>query len=269
MVKSYARISSFLRKITQEDFDVLVIAGDIALTHIKEIKVFLTVLRKFLPQQKVAWVLGNHDLAGDYTWQMEAVPSYAPPKFPKVHLTVAETFKYIKDLEEEFNVFHLYTDPIITTDTLITGFDGWYKDLRPGCKVFTNNNPEGVFQETSDRLRLAPMTEGVDSMEYLKDKSLTEVNDLLNQDTTNYKYKVLVTHFPPYTRNYKYRNMIADENLLPLICEKYNYLLVGHSHQDEEWTFRGCEIINCGNDYEKCQAKLIDLVTGEVKTIKG
>jgi predicted phosphodiesterase len=270
LIKSYKRISSFLRLLQKENFDALILAGDIGMTHVKEIKVFLTVLRKFLPNTKIYWVLGNHDLAGDYTWQYSNnLAKYAPPKFPKAHLTLEEINTYIKDLELEFNIFHLYTDPLKTEDTIIVGFDGWYNKIHPGARVFTNQNPGGEFRETTDRSRLPPTTKGIDSMSYLKDKAAEEVNELLNLNLVNYKHKVLVTHFPPYTRNYKYRDMIADENLLPLICEKYSYLLVGHSHQDEEWNFKGCNIINCGNDYEKCQAKLIDLATSQVKTIKG
>lgn len=61
--------------------------------------------------------------------------------------------------------------------------------------------------------------------------------------------------------------MIANENYLPFICDVYNYFLVGHSHHDEDWHFRDCRIINCGNDYNKPKSKIINLENDTVTTL--
>ena len=259
---SHKRIAKFLKKLANEEFDILVIAGDMATKHVKGIRSFAKTLREFLPERKIAWVLGNHDIAGDPSWRYSNKYLAPTPRgFKRKHLSLQEIFQYIKDVEYEFNIYHLLEEPQKFEDTLIIGYDGWYGSSNPGAVI------DGSFRETTDNDKFPPQTDGMPSLDFLKQKAHDDLNSVLYYDKSNFKNKVCVTHFPPYSFNPIYRQMIADENSLPLLCEEFDYLLVGHSHQDEQWNFKGCEIINCGNDYQKCKAKIININTNEVKVI--
>ena len=132
------------------------------------------------------------------------------------------------------------------------GFDGWY----------------GYTPNTNDELHLPPELK---DHSLLRNKAHNDLDRILDSVDKYYNddkvIKICMSHFPPYSRNPQYRHMIANENYLTFICEKFDYFLIGHSHKDEEWKFKDCQIVNCGADYDKPQAKLIDIRKSIIETI--
>lgn len=245
-----------LKNVKPLKFDAFAIVGDIASNSQKDLKTFFGILRDLFPNEKVFFVLGNHDFWDYNSWvkgkYSQTLRDYFPPTR---EYTYQKMLEYHKELCLKYNLVHLDgTFEELSKDIVLMGFDGWY-----AYEPNTNDSSCMPFDLRDHSFMRRKAHDDLNKILDIKDKYYNDENVI----------KVCLTHFPSYTRNPQYRHMIANENYLPFICDEFDFLLIGHSHKDEEWSFRGCQIINCGSDYDKPQAKLIDLLTKEINTIKN
>lgn len=246
----------FLRnKIKKESFDIVVVVGDIASIKQKDLNTFFQLLREFIPNKKVYWVKGNHDFYDKKSWFHGSYNYNLRQHNPRTRKwTYDKILDYHKDLCKKYNLIHLDGSfEELNKDIVLFGFDGWY----------------AYEPQTNDYLMIP---DNLRDNVILRNKAHNDLNNVLNTLEKYYKdenvIKICMTHFPPYTFDQNYRHMIANENYLKFICEEFDYFLLGHSHKDEDWHFKDCRIINTGCDYDKPQAKIIDIVNDTVKKIK-
>jgi predicted phosphodiesterase len=243
----------FQKKLKKQEFDCIVVAGDICSSKQRELDVFFSLLRSFCPDKEILWVRGNHDY-----WDKD---SWVGKKSLDGHLIVTRNFtyqkmiSYHKELSNKYNLILLDGDSFeMDEDHIFFGFDGWY-----GYEPITNDS--------------AYMPPELRDHSLLRNKAHNDLNNILNKVEVkgsvkeDDRFKICITHFPSYTRNQSYRHMTANENYLGFICDNFDLLLIGHSHQDETWNFRKCLIVNCGSDYNNPKAKIIDTNTKFVETI--
>lgn len=244
-----------VNKLKKKNFDSIVIAGDIASLKQKDINTFFQLLRSYFPYIKVYWVKGNHDFYDKKSWFSK---SYSMDERIRKSITRKWTYEkmidFHKELSIKYNLIHLDGSfKELSKNVVIFGFDGWY----------------GYNPQTKDSLM---MPYSLKDHKILRDKAHNDLNNIFDSLEKHYKdkniTKICVTHFPSYSFQSEYRDMIANENYLKFISEEFNYLLLGHSHQDEDWVFKDCRIINTGSDYDKPQAKIIDVINDIVETIK-
>lgn len=245
----------FIKKLKDEDFDIIVVAGDIASVKQKDINTFFSLLRTYFPNVKTFWVKGNHDFYDKKSWFRGSYNAYRRTHNPITRQwTYDKIIKYHQDLSKKYNLIHLDGSfEELSENIVLFGFDGWY----------------GYSPQTNDVLMIPDVLK---DNEILRNKAHDDLNKIFNSLDKNYKdknmIKICMTHFPPYTFNPHYKHMIANENYLKFISEEFDYLLLGHSHKDEDWYFKDCHIINTGSDYDKPQAKIINVINNEIKTIK-
>ena len=245
----------FQKKLLKEDFDIIVIAGDIASHKQKDLNTFFHLLRQFFPTIKVFWVKGNHDFYDKKSWLHGSFSQELRAHKPRTReWTYQKMLQYHKELSKKYNLIHLDgTFEELNKNIVLFGFDGWY----------------GYTPNTNDELMIP---DELKDHSLLRNKAHNDLNNILLQIDQYYKdekiIKICLTHFPPYTFQPQYRHMIANENYLKFIAEEFDFLLLGHSHRDEDWYFKNCHIINTGCDYNIPQSKIVDVLTNNVKTIK-
>jgi predicted phosphodiesterase len=245
----------FRKKLRAKLFDIIVVAGDIASVKQKDLNTFFGLLREFFPNHKVFWVKGNHDFYDRKSWFRGSYNADERRRKPITReWNYYKILEYHKKLCNQYNLIHLDGSfEELNKDIVLFGFDGWY-----GYKPITND--------------VLMIPDNLKDNSLLRNKAHDDLNNILNTVEKYYQdegvIKICMTHFPPYTFQPQYKHMIANENYLKFIAEEFDYLLLGHSHRDEDWNFKGCRIINTGSDYDKPQAKIIDVVNGESETIK-
>jgi predicted phosphodiesterase len=83
---------------------------------------------------------------------------------------------------------------------------------------------------------------------YQAHKELDQI--LIDVDQHKDKKKICVTHFPPYSKDPKYEIYCANTNYLDFITDKFDLLVVGHSHQTEDWLSKSCRVVNAGTKFD-------------------
>lgn len=228
--KTQSKHSKFLKSLAEEKPDVLVHAGD--WTSSKQGQFFRTLemFRESLDCPIVA-VRGNHDF-----WQNQ----------DRFHLLqeTESVFEHHDIWFKRFNIHHVSYGPLILDGWTIAGFDGWYG----------NNSPP-----TNDSKFMPPYTQSMTTMEWFSRKAFRDLSDLLDSLDTVKSKKICVTHFPPFTNDQRYIHFCANPNYLEVLCERFELLLVGHSHIECDWVFRDTRIVNSGSDYNKPKYKVLEL----------
>lgn len=241
--KTYSLAKKLLKKINKYSFEVLLLGGDLCSKDPIEVKILFKLIREVLGYDvKVYWVKGNHEFWSKEGKYCEGI----------INHNYNNLIKYYEDISEKYQIYLLDQSPVVINKYVFMGFDGWYAYNQ---------------SRTKDELYMPEM--GFLSNK-LRKKAHEDLNNILLDAENKYKdkIKICLTHFPPYSFDKEYEDLIANKEYLKFICESFDYLLLGHSHQDEEWEFKDCKIINPGSDYDNMQAKMIDLSIGSVQTIR-
>lgn len=200
--------------------DALILGGDLATSKQSEFKSILKMVRRYFPTEPVLLVRGNHDF-----WD-------ADKNYPIFHeMTMAH-----QKLFNELNIIHLDKQQVVIKDVVITGFDGWYYSINP---------------PTRDQTYMHKTAHGAPVHSYLENKSFKDISAVLDLDLSEYRKKLCVTHFPSFTENERYLKLCANPKYHVLLTDKFDALLVGHSHQFVDKIEGNCRILNCGSDYDK------------------
>jgi predicted phosphodiesterase len=228
--KTQSKHQKFLKAVAEENPDVLVHAGDWTSSKQEQFRRTLEMFREELRCPIVA-VRGNHDF-----WQ------------------TVDRFHFLQETESlfeqheiwfrQFNIHHVSQGPFVIDGWTITGFDGWYGNLNP---------------PTNDEKFMPLFTQNMRTMEWFNRKAHWDLQDILDKVDLSREKKICVTHFPPFTENQLYAQFCANQNYLEVLCERFELLLVGHSHRECDWVFKGTRIVNSGADYNAPKYKVLDL----------
>lgn len=214
-----------------EDVKVLIHCGDWSCNKQDQLERTLKMFRKHIDIPIVA-VIGNHDL-----WQYNRRGDAKKKTLQEQRLLHAEWFKLN-------NIHYLENGPFVIEDVVIAGFDGWYSKANP---------------DTNDADNMKSYTEAVPTMVYLSNYAHKRLDALLQLDLTQYRKRILVTHFPPFTDNPVYVDFNANHNYFQPMKEKFDVICVGHSHQTVNRVEDGKLILNAGAGYNEPRFLIVDI----------
>lgn len=207
--------------------ELVIHAGDWGIRRKENVFKAFRDFRKNFPDIPIIGVLGNHDY-----WQ------YGTLKKDHQSLIAQINTEALDNGITLLNGFEAYFGKIV-----VFGFPGWY-----GSEPLCSNDPYNMYK-------------WVDSDSLLRQQSRECFEDaVVFARDSSFSPKICVTHFPPYSMDPQWGGFCANQMYFDPLCEKFNYLIVGHSHQREDFFHKGCRVINPGSDYNKPKFVVLDLI---------
>ena len=229
------KAQEFKRFVESLRCDILIIAGDISSNDPSQTELAFKTIRDADPYLKVVVVAGNHD-----EWVIDTFT------------TLDEVIAKFNELCKKYNIHYLQDMGEYVQDKVaIMGYDGWYAFRDSGT-----NDYEMIPQRNSF---------GASTFDVMKKREQEGLDKVLEQ-VENYqdKVKICVTHFTFWTTDREYERMCGNKRHFDLFLkDKFDYLIVGHSHQPQREKFDNCTVINAGADYE--QSPRLDLFYEEIE----
>ncbi|NVM34009.1 MAG: metallophosphoesterase [Candidatus Lokiarchaeota archaeon] len=235
--------SKFITKMSEEikkdaDIKVMVVTGDLASHKQRQLPRVLKMLRTKI-NIPILVVRGNHDLwdtqKGDFgqkgQWLNKPKPS------------IKSIYKQHEQWFHDNDIRHLESGNFEINDIVFIGWDGWYHSLNP---------------PTNDEFRMTPYTEGIRTTEWLTYRAEREFNRVIF-DQTDAKIRIAVTHHSPLPSEWQYKDHAANPKFLQQITCRFNYFLIGHTHQETDMIIDDCRIINAGSDYNAPKYKIFEV----------
>lgn len=234
--KTHQIHEKFLAKLAEEvarhNVQAVIHAGDWSSSRQDQLYRTMKMFRNALPGIPIVTSLGNHDL-----WQV------GKNKYSRM-LMHGHLLEQHKAWFKELDIHHLEQGPFIIDDVIIMGFDGWYKLTNP---------------PTNDADRMVSNIEGVPAMVYLAGQTYKKLDNILQQDISQYRASVMVTHHPPFTEDNDYLDYCANTNYFQPIKDKFDAFCTGHSHHYWNEVQDGCQILNSGSNYDKPKYLIFDV----------
>lgn len=219
-----------------QDVKALVHCGDWIANNQHQLPRTWKMFRNILGELPILAVTGNHDKWCQEWWNTKpSKKRYA--KHPAGMSLPAMEIQH-REWAEEYQIHLLENNPFFLNDISFYGFNGWYGSANP---------------PTNDSINMALMYETAPAQVYFSYQAGKELDKVLGEADQTSGKKVCVTHFPPYTKNPAYEVYCANTSYLDFIAEKFDLLLVGHSHQQEDWyhpTHTNCRIVNPGTHFD-------------------
>ncbi len=237
---TYKTHDKMFAKLVEEDFDVLVITGDLISSQQKQMESVFKFLRRWIPKKKIFIVYGNHDYWDADSWYTNRVKRQGKPR-----QTFALMEREHKRLCGKYDIYYLqdyswrYKND--NEEVLFLGYDGWYNHIKP---------------DTNDKNFLPRFHESAPIHSYMNyrahkalDKILAEAEE---QKKINSNLKlVCATHFNTYIEDPQYQFMMGCPSHLGFITELFDLLLVGHTHHSYDKMHGKCRVVNAGTYWDK------------------
>lgn len=230
--KTHRRHLNFLKeiklKIEEENIDVVIHAGDWTSYRQDQLMRTLEMFRKELGDNiPIMAVKGNHDFWDGYKGRRRQGRALMYRELTDKH----------KQWFRDNDITYLGDGAINNVkDVAIVGFDGWYSSSDPG---------------TNDSEYIPTYVEGCLTTIYLSNKAHKDLDNLLQLDLSNYRKSICVTHFPPFSDDWKGKRYSANYNFYNPMKEKFDAICLGHSHQYVNRNEDSTWIYNSGSDYDK------------------
>lgn len=225
--KTHMRHDKFFKKLSQEDFDILIIAGDLGTNKQKQIEKLFAHLRKYITKP-VYVVRGNHD----YWSYKESFP-------------YEQKEKYFKFICLENNIIHLNGNNIhLINGIKLYGWDNWYQFDRYHRESLGSNDVHYITSEE----------------EHHRDVTCQQGFQQLIE--SQIKVDILVTHMPINVSEYKYSTHGGREayfNKLYMLNIEPRIYIHGHTHENRDEIVQNTRIIVSGSDYDKPQYKIVEI----------
>lgn len=227
------KIQKMFNRLNNQDFDVLILAGDLASHTQYHYKRCLETARQCIPDKPILTVRGNHDL-----WD----GLHKKDKKSQRRM-LYQIYEEHEQLYRDNDIQHLDT-PFKLDDVTIFGFDGWYHKPDP---------------KTNDSHWMPLMHESCRTLTYLSNNSFKDFDRVLDQyDKQKNDINVLVSHFPSIAIKNDRHEFNASPRFLPEIKERFDIVCYGHSHKFMNITEDGTRFCNSGSDYGKPSAMIIN-----------
>jgi len=249
----------FLKKLSEacveEKVDALIHAGDWISHTQHQLPRTWKMFRKAMGDLPILGVLGNHDHWDSETWYDFKKARHTKYRRGKPYNAMVLDWE---EWAEESNIHLLEKNPYRFDeqgegDTIIYGFNGWYHNIPP---------------LTNDVHHMPKLHEAAPIHSYLNNKAYKDLDWCLSEvefkeaENENIK-KIMVTHMPPYSKDSKYIGFCSNPKFMGFIADPFDALIVGHSHQvedfiheEEAYTDEGsfihkCRVINPGTNFDK------------------
>lgn len=203
------------------DVDILICAGDWCSFDYKEMEIPFKIIRsrhQFLP---ILTVLGNHCY-----WTTDHF------------ISLDELIDQQSELMNKYNIHYLEQNPFIKDNIAVFGYDGWY--------IQEN-------KKSKDSSMIPIKCSSGNSFQQLKRKEQNGMYHILdNIDNHKDKTRLCVTHFPFWADSEEYKIWNANPRHFDLIIkDNFDYLILGHNHNEQDEVIDGVRVINPGADYFK------------------
>ena len=258
-------------KIAALDFDVLVVAGDLATNRKKQFYAALAFYRKVAGDRPVLIVRGNHDI-------QEATYSNHFQEWKVRQNSLLSLYAQHSEWFKELNIHHLEEAPFEKNGVVFVGWDGWYQESQLMIEeaVKTHNqlilakagnnqkDQESPWGFPNDHLKIPPLTNGKDTFDWLRERAEASFEKALGFDVSAKKEEpsrkiIAVTHFPPFVKSKQDDTTNGSPLHLQRLSGTADILLYGHSHERLDEMMHGVRLINCGSDYDQPSYVLIDV----------
>lgn len=237
---TYKMHDKMFLKLAEEDFDVLVISGDLISSQQKQMESMFKCLRRHFPDIVILVVYGNHDYWDKDSWLTDKVRYQGKPR---------QTFSLMEKEHQrlcgEYDIYYLqdysWRYKKGTEEVLFLGYDGWYNNTNPDTndKNFIPRFHESAPFQTFLNYRAHKALDGI-LKEAAEEK---EINKDLKL--------VCVTHFNTYIEDPQYQFMMGCPSHLDFITELFDLLLVGHTHHSYDKEHGKCRVVNAGTYWTK------------------
>ena len=225
--KTHKRHEKFFEQIKKEDFDLLIHAGDWSSSRQDQFRRTMAMFRRELGDDvPILAVRGNHDFWDFKKGGRKMQRKYFLPELMRMH---DEWF-------DEYNITYLGRSMYQQDDVVFVGFDGWYGSSNP---------------PTNDGHFMIRDVEGCPTMTYMANKAHKDLDLLLQRDYSKFRKSVCVSHFPPFSGDWKGKGFSANFSFFQPMKDKFDVLCFGHSHRRVDREEDGTKIYNCGSDYDK------------------
>ena len=230
-------LGKYFRKLGSENFDILIIAGDIGSSRPEDFTKCLKRCREFVKQPIVA-VRGNHDLWQDCKGKgSDSFTSVREKKIKRKKLLTSVIEEQNK-VAEDLNIHLLEKGPFSFSDIDIFGWDGWY--------AFPPDN-----RGTKDDEMLPIETEGIPTDEWLRKRAHAGVGRVLEEiENSKANKKVVITHMPLFSITGRQDIMNGSYSYWDFI-KGVDVFCFGHIHLKVDSILDGTRLYCSGSDYDK------------------
>ena len=201
--------------------DVLVVSGDMASTNPHEAELFFKIARRNNPYLPIVFVRGNHDV-----WAHT-------PDFR----SISDIFLFQEKFCKKYKIHDLeFNGELVINDVSFVGYMGWYA---------SRNN------DTKDYERIPRQNSlGADTFSFFKKLEGDSLDKIADMELSG-KKKVCVTHFN-LLPNKGYENLSGNPRFFELFLkDKFDLVIMGHSHKKMDKVIDGCRVVNAGADYSE------------------
>lgn len=223
------KIRKMIKNLSEENVDLLIIAGDIATVNQHQFKRCMEEIRAGLSCD-IVYVRGNHDL-----WDR----IHKKDKLSGTR-NLQQIYNHHQEITYNLAITHLDEGPFSFDDGRVEvyGFDGWYAEFDPG---------------TNDAINMPKQHESAPVPAYLVGKAWKDFGRCLD-DVKNSKaeVKILVTHHNLYVEpKYGANSHNGIIKFYPEVKENFDILCCGHTHVYQNYKDDNLLVLNSGSDYNK------------------
>ena len=223
-------LKSLAEAMEKEGCVALCHTGDWATHRHEQLEKTFALFREYI-KTPIFTVFGNHDF-----WNEKN--KYKPLPWEKLLANQDE-------LLVKYNITHVGKNPTVLNNVFFGGFDGWYHHLNP---------------PTNDLKYLPQWVGGEPLHGLMSKKAYQDLNSLLYKlPEFNYEKAVCLTHFPPFIDDPAYELCNANPAYLDVIAESFHVLMVGHSHQTQDFMKGSLRVLNSGAEYNKPRFVIVEL----------
>lgn len=229
--KTHEIHDEFGKRLAMEDYDVLILAGDIASHKQDQFEAALKFYRNVVGDGgEIYFVHGNHDLWGKTERDLETVLAKHNAWF------------------EKYDIVHLHDCPATFNDTVFVGWDGWY----------------GTYPHHSNDFNWMPRSGAEDGQHgFLTrhcEKGFQRALDFAEENAG--RTVVAISHWPivekiPALRGGRIHE--GNHHFFELLAPHIDILVQGHSHQAVHEVVDDVLVVNCGSDYDRPKYVILEV----------
>lgn len=227
----------FFAGLQKEEFDVLLITGDLISNQQKQMESIFKCLRLYFPDKEIMVVYGNHDYWDWASWNKGGRQKNRYP-FHRME-------QYHEELCLKYDITYLQDNPRRFKDgnreICFFGYDGWYNSVNPLSNDHFNLPKEHQCVPIHQYLR------------YRADKAVDKIIEEVDSMDITDRVFVCATHFNLYLNDIKYLTMCGMLNQGTELFQRFDYIFCGHTHQQYSQIMDGCIVKNIGTNYDEYQ----------------